>query len=114
MPDETLGAIAELIRSKNAGPFWITFDVFLGTDADYDRVSAPGVLDEATVARLYQVPAGQVSIFRLPGLRTIKISFPRPVPQGSFTDRDMHAGQQHIPLAALRLPAATSRSSASS
>ncbi len=104
MPDQALGTVAELIRSKNAGPFWITLDVFLASDADYRRVSAPGVLDEATIARLYQVPAGQIRIFRLPGLRAIKISFPRPAPQGSFTDRDMHAGQQHIPLAALQLP----------
>jgi len=53
---------------------------------------------------VHQVPAGQIRIFWLPSLRAIKISFPRPAPQGSFTDRDMHAGQQHIPLAALRLP----------
>jgi hypothetical protein len=104
MPDQALGTIARLIRSKNAGPFWITLDVFLGSDTDYQRVSAPAVLNEATVARLYQVPAGQIRIFRLPSLRTVKISFPRPAPQGSFTDRDMHAGQQHIPLAALRIP----------
>jgi hypothetical protein len=44
-----------------------------------------------------------VGIFRLPDLRAIKISFPRPVPQGSFTDRDIHAGQQHIPLAQLAI-----------
>jgi hypothetical protein len=104
MPDQTLGTVAELVRSKNAGPFWMTLDVFLANDADYRRVSAPGVLSEATIAHLYQVPAGPIRIFRLPSLRAIKISFPRPTPQGSFTDRDMHAGQQHIPLAALRLP----------
>jgi hypothetical protein len=104
MPDQALGAIARLIRSKNAGPFWITLDIFLASDSDYRQVSAPGPLDEATIARLYQVPAGAVRIFRLPSLRAIKISFPRPTPQGSFTDRDMHAGQQHIPLAALQIP----------
>ncbi len=104
MPDQALGTIAQLIRSKNAGPFWITLDVFLTDDTDYHRVSAPGVLDEAIIARLYQVPAGQIRIFRLPRLRAIKISFPRRTPQGSFTDRDIHAGQQHIPLASVRIP----------
>ncbi|WP_171055531.1 MULTISPECIES: DUF4387 family protein [unclassified Nonomuraea] len=31
----------------------------------------------------------------------MKISFPRPVPQGSLRDRDIHAGQHHVPFAAL-------------
>jgi hypothetical protein len=45
-----------------------------------------------------------VKIYRLPSLRAVKISFPRSVPQGSFYDRDMHSGQQHIPLSQLPLP----------
>ena len=40
----------------------------------------------------------------MPALRAIKISFPRPVTQGSFTDRDMHSGQQHVLLAAVVVP----------
>jgi hypothetical protein len=78
MRDRALGTVAELVRSKNAGPFWITLDVFLANDAHYRRVSAPDVLNEATIAHLYQVPAGQIRIFRLPSLRAIKISFPAP------------------------------------
>jgi hypothetical protein len=31
------------------------------------------------------------------------VSFPRPAPQGGVQDRDMHAGQQHVPLAQLAL-----------
>jgi hypothetical protein len=37
----------------------------------------------------------------------VKISFPRPVPQGSLRDRDMHSGQHHVPLALLPIPAAS-------
>jgi hypothetical protein len=33
----------------------------------------------------------------------VKISFARPVTAGSFEDRDLHAGQQHVPLAAVAL-----------
>lgn len=73
------------------------------TDADYQRIAAPGILARRIIADLYRVPAQDVRIFRLPDLRAIKISFPRPVPQGSFTDRDIHAGQQHIPLARLAI-----------
>jgi hypothetical protein len=45
-----------------------------------------------------------VRLFRLSNIRVIKVSFPRPVVQGGFTDRDMHSGQQHIPLGNLRVP----------
>ena len=100
---QTLGDVADLVRSKNAGPFWMTLDIFLATDADYQRVAAPGILDRRKIADLYRVPPDDVRIFHLPDLRAIKISFPRPVVQGSFTDRDIHAGQQHIPLAQLAI-----------
>jgi uncharacterized protein DUF4387 len=99
-PDRTqrLSELASLIRSKNAGPFWITLDVFFATDENYQRAAAPGVLTEQAIAELYHVPGSQVHLFRLPDIRVIKASFPRPVVQGGFTDRDMHSGQQHVPL----------------
>ena len=100
----TLGQLAAQVRSKNAGPFWITFDVFLATDQNYQRVAAPQVITEQAVAELYHVDPADVRIYRLPDLRVVKISFPRQTPQGDFQDRDMHAGQQHIPLATLPLP----------
>jgi hypothetical protein len=95
----TVGEVAELVRSKNAGPFWQTLDVFLPDDDAYRLIAESSALDEAAVAELYQVPAASISIFRLPSIRVVKISFPRPVVQGGVQDRDMHAGQQHVPLA---------------
>ena len=97
----TLGDVAELVRSKNAGPFWMTFDMFFATDADYEVVAAPGILERGNIADLYRVPPDDVRIFHLPRVRAIKISFPRPATQGSFADRDIHAGQQYIPLSQL-------------
>jgi hypothetical protein len=103
MPESTrtLGDLAELVRSKNAGPFWMTLDVFFATDADYEQAATSGVLTEDAIARLYLVDPATVALYRLPDIRVIKASFPRPVVQGSFADRDMHSGQQHIPLAGL-------------
>ena len=74
--------------------------------AGFATVSDGGFLNEAVIADLYRVEAGSVRMFRLPSLNVVKISFPRPVPQGSLRDRDMHAGQHHVPLALLRVPAA--------
>jgi hypothetical protein len=45
-----------------------------------------------------------VRVFLIPLLRAIKVSLPRPVVQGSVGDRDMHAGQQYVPLLSLPVP----------
>lgn len=99
----TVRDVAELVRSKNAGPFWQTLDVFLPDDDAYRLVAGSPHLREEVIARLYRVAAEDVRIFRLPSLRVVKISFPRPTVQGGVDDRDMHAGQQHVPLAELAL-----------
>ena len=101
----TLGDLAQLIRTKNAGPFWITIDVFFHDHTDYTRVTDAGVLVAPLIADLYRVDANDVRLFQLPAINVIKASFPRPVTQGSFTDRDIHAGQQHVPLLTLPVPA---------
>lgn len=69
-----LGEIARLIRSKNAGPFVLTFDVMFGSDADFERVRDAGVLTAATFADLYGVEPGSVLYFECPNARAIKIS----------------------------------------
>ena len=100
----TIGDIAELIRSKNAGPFWLTIDIFCATDHDYNTIAAPDVITADRIAGLYRVDATTIKIYRLTQPRVVKISFPRPTTQGGIHDRDMHAGQQHVPL--MRLPIA--------
>ena len=106
MPDGalTLGELADQVRSKNAGPFWITMDVFFGSEPDYTFVTTSGVLSPQAIGRLYQVGPATVKYFQLPGILAVKISFPRRVTAGSFDDRDLHAGQQYVPLAGLALP----------
>jgi hypothetical protein len=100
----TVGALADEVRSKNAGPFWITLDIFLANEPDYEYVLESGVITPEQIGALYTVPPEHVQIFPLPLLRAIKISFPRAVTAGSFEDRDQHAGQQHVPLASLAIP----------
>jgi hypothetical protein len=99
----TVGDLADLVRSKNAGPFWQTIDVFFADDETYRAVADNAALTTDAIARLYRVDADTVFIYRLPDIRVVKVSFPRPTVQGSRADRDMHAGQQHIPLAGLAL-----------
>ena len=99
---ETVGDLALEVRSKNAGPFWVTLEVFARDAGAYARVT---FLDERVIAGLYAVDEATVQVFRIPDLNVVKISFPRPVVQGGLFDRDIHAGQHHVPLALLPLPA---------
>jgi Domain of unknown function (DUF4387) len=105
----TIGQLAEEVRSKNAGPFWMTLDIFLRSDEDYEFLIASGELSKERIGRLYEVDPDTVQIFALPRIRAIKISFPRSVSAGSFEDRDQHAGQQHVPLSRAVLPARPDR-----
>ena len=100
----TVGEIASLVRSKNAGPFWQTLDIFCDTDDDYRALADPDLLTVDAIARLYAIEAPGIRIFRMPALRAIKISFTRPTAQGGIHDRDLHAGQQHVPLLSFELP----------
>ncbi|MFT6224790.1 MAG: hypothetical protein ACJA1F_002647 [Paracoccaceae bacterium] len=86
MPE--LGRIVPKLRSKNAGPFWLTIDIFCGAPAVFDRVRAG--LSTERVAALFQVPPETIKRFDIASLDVIKFSLPRPQIQGSVTDRDMH------------------------
>ncbi|MFD6447355.1 DUF4387 domain-containing protein [Promicromonospora sp. NPDC060204] len=100
----TIADLAHEVRSKNAGPFWVTMELFMRDAAGYRVVADEEFVNEDVVAGLYGVEASTVRIFRIPSLDVVKISFPRPVSQGSLRDRDVHAGQHHVPLALLRVP----------
>jgi hypothetical protein len=103
-PPRTIGDLARRVRSKNAGPFWLTLDVFCDSDDAYNTIAAPEVITPQRIATAYDTDAASVRIFRIPALRVVKVSFPRPIVQGAIGDRDMHAGQQHVPLSRLTCP----------
>lgn len=90
------------VRSKNAGPFWVTIDVFCGNESAYATLN--DLLSTAFVASIYQQPENALKRFELPKLHVLKFSFPRPVVQGSRYDRDMHGAQYSVLLAELELP----------
>jgi hypothetical protein len=104
----TLGDLALEVRSKNAGPFWVTMELFMRDADGYGIAADESFLNERTVAELYGVDETEIQMFRIPTLNVVKVSFPRPVSQASLRDRDIHSGQHHVPLAMLPVPAANS------
>ena len=86
------------IRSKNAGPFWVTVDMFFKDDDAYRQYSCDPALSPELFQQLYGADPSAVKIFRISNLNTIKVSYPRTRPQGWRGERDMHSGQQCYPL----------------
>ena len=80
--------IAEKVRSKNAGPFWLTIDIFCGSKSAYDRISKG--LETGKVAALFNADSQTIKRYDISALNVVKISLPRPEIQGSRADRDMH------------------------
>lgn len=94
----TLAELARLIRSKNAGPFELTFDIMFDDAATYERVKRSGAVSRDAVAARYGLAPEAVKFFYCDSALAIKASIPRPYFQGDLRDSDGHGGQQYAPL----------------
>lgn len=99
MPE--IGSVADKVRSKNAGPFWLTIDIFCG-GADAFRQIRDGLSTDRVAAAL-GVEAATIKRFDIEALNVIKISLPRPVVQGHINDRDMHGAAWAAVIAELNI-----------
>ena len=87
----------KILRSKNAGPLFITFDLIFNTREDMDYVASLLNIDD--VAKAYDIDKSKISILRYDVVNSIKITFPRKNISGSLEDNDIYGAQQHMPLA---------------
>jgi hypothetical protein len=91
------------VRSKNAGPFTLTFDLFFPNEEQYNDVVDRNVVTKEKVAKLYGIAPSDVRIFPFQPALAIKVSIPRLMPGGSPGDTDVAGGQQFVPLLDLPL-----------
>ena len=96
-----LGDVVSKLRSKNAGPFWLTIDIFCGDDAAFARVC--NGLSTERIAAAFRAEPAVVKRFEIDSLNVVKFSLPRPQIQGSVADRDMHGASWAALLAELEL-----------
>jgi hypothetical protein len=99
-----LAELTSLIRSKNAGPFSLTFDIMFSEEASYQRVKRSGQLNAELFARLYGCPVERVRYFECDNAFAFKFSIPRPMVEGDLGDGDLHGGQQFAPLITIEIP----------
>ena len=98
-----LSDIAQVVRSKNAGPRRLTFDIMFANDADYARVAQSPALSAETIGGLYGVPPGEVTIIPYPVGRAVKIVLARRIMAGDPGDFDVYGAQQHAPLLGIEI-----------
>jgi hypothetical protein len=110
MPLRTLplSELADIVRSKNAGPFRITFDILFAEPERYRAVRDSGAVTRNTVAAAYRIAPDEItSLFHVDMANAIKITLRRPRSQGAFGESDIYGCQQHAPL--LDLPVTLER-----
>lgn len=100
----TLGELAQLIRSKNAGPFLLTFDVMFDDRETYQQVKQSGILNAALISNLFGVDEENVHFVEYDPGYAFKATIPRPVVSGSFEDGDIYGAQQFGPLVDIEVP----------
>ena len=91
--------VANVIRSKNAGPFELTLDVLLKDKDVFEKLQKADIINKQTIADLYRIPVEDVlSIVWFPNALAVKATIVRPLPSGAMGERDVYGAQQHAPL----------------
>jgi hypothetical protein len=102
-----LHKLASVLRSKSAGPFRNTFDIFFAEEEPYRRVKSSKVLTRESIAQLYHIrPEDVFGIYFVDGARGIKITIPKSSHEatGDPACRDIYGAQQYIPLLDIEVP----------
>src|SRR3990167_9331470 len=73
-----LWQVTKLIRSKNSGPFELTFDVIFKDRETYVKVRDARIINAQWFAKTYQLKPDAVSVINYDVASAIKITIPRP------------------------------------
>ena len=91
----------KILRSKNAGPLYITFDLIFNTTEDMEYVEKN--LKKADIAKAYDTDESKIDIISYKVVNSIKITVPRKNISGALKDNDIYGCQQHMPLAEIEI-----------
>ncbi len=95
--------VASVIRSKNSGPYELTFDVIFRDPETYEKVKNAGIFNAQMFAKLYGIPeADVIGVVHFDPAKAIKTTIVRPIPSGSLGETDVYGAQQHAPLMKLK------------
>ena len=91
--------VAEVVRSKNSGPYELTFDIMFKDQACFEDFVKRDVMTKAVFAKLYGIEESDVlSVIAFAPSRAVKITILRPMSSGALGEKDVYGAQQHGPL----------------
>lgn len=100
-----LSELCNVVRTKNAGPFFFAVDIMFKSQEVYEAVKQHGLLSREIVAAAYGVPIDDVVVFQTcDHIKSMKATIRRRKVAGSPGDSDVYAMNQEVPVLAIRLP----------
>ena len=97
--------LARIVRSKNSGPFELTFDLVFKNAASYQMAVDSGVFTPELFAELYHVDIEDVlRVVFFEKANAIKATIVRPIVSGDLGETDVYGAQQHAPLLSITIP----------
>ncbi len=94
--------ITDIIRSKNAGPYELTFDIMFKDFDWFEKACTARIINEKLICALFHVqPQDIINIVEFKPAKTIKITIKRLLCSGNLGETDVYGAQQHAPLLGL-------------
>ena len=87
-----------IVRSKNAGPLFLTFDLIFKNKEAFQEIVQKNIIQKSIIAKLYDCEDEDVDIIFYDVVEAIKITIPRKVVSGCLADTDIYGCQQHVAL----------------
>lgn len=91
--------LASVIRSKNSGPYELTFDIIFKDFETYAKVKEARAITEKDFAALYGISETQIiKLVYFDPAKAVKVTIVRPLTSGALGESDVYGAQQHSPL----------------
>jgi hypothetical protein len=98
----TVGELARVVTSKNAGPYSLTVDVFFDKETDYRRVKVSGAVTKQRIAAAYGLGSDKVRVIAFSDAALgLKITMDREISADDFRSTDTYGSQHHMPIVEL-------------
>lgn len=94
-----LNEVASVIRSKNAGPYELCFDIIFKDYDTYIASKEAQIITQENFAKLYGIDTDIIlNLVYFDPAKAIKITIKRPIASGALGEKDVYGAQQHRPL----------------
>ncbi|OGK08259.1 MAG: acyl-CoA synthetase [Candidatus Riflebacteria bacterium GWC2_50_8] len=93
---------AKVIRSKNAGPFELTYDIMFKNREFFEQFKNQQIINRKMIAGVLKISESDIlSLIWFAPANAVKITIKRPMPSGAPGETDIYGAQQHAPLLAI-------------